>query len=165
MNGRFQRITPFLWFDDQAEQAANFYMSVFNDSKIVATTRYNEESAQASGRTAGSVMTVAFQLDGQDFTALNGGPIFKFSEAVSLVVWCRSQEEVDHYWNRLSAGGDEKAQQCGWLKDRYGLSWQIVPTQLIALLTDPDSERSRKAMQAMLQMKKIDLDVLQRAIA
>jgi len=111
------------------------------------------------------VMTIAFQLDGQGFTALNGGPAFKFNEAVSLVVRCRSQEEVDHYWNRLSAGGDEKAQQCGWLKDRYGLSWQIVPDQLIALLTDADSAQAHKATEAMLQMKKIDLDVLQRAIA
>jgi predicted 3-demethylubiquinone-9 3-methyltransferase (glyoxalase superfamily) len=165
MSDRFQRITLFLWFADQAEEAVNFYISVFNNSKIVTTTRYNEESAQVSGRKAGSVMTIAFQLDGQGFTALNGGPAFKFNEAVSLVVRCRSQEEVDHYWNRLSAGGDEKAQQCGWLKDRYGLSWQIVPDQLIALLTDADSAQAHKATEAMLQMKKIDLDALQRAIA
>jgi predicted 3-demethylubiquinone-9 3-methyltransferase (glyoxalase superfamily) len=164
MNARFQRITPFLWFDDQAEEAVNFYVSIFDNSKVVATTHYNQESAQASGRKAGSAMTVAFQLDGQDFTALNGGPIFKFNEALSLVVHCQSQDEVDRYWNQLSAGGDEKAQQCGWLKDRYGLSWQVVPTQLIALLTDPDPERARKAMQAMMQMKKIDLDALQRAV-
>jgi predicted 3-demethylubiquinone-9 3-methyltransferase (glyoxalase superfamily) len=165
MNARFQRITPFLWFDDQAEEAVNFYVSIFDNSRVVTTTRYNQESAQASGRKAGSVMTVAFKLDGQDFTALNGGPIFKFNEALSLVVHCQSQDEVDLYWDQLSAGGDEKAQQCGWLKDRYGLSWQIVPTQLIALLTDPDSERARKATEAMMQMKKIDLDALQRAVA
>jgi predicted 3-demethylubiquinone-9 3-methyltransferase (glyoxalase superfamily) len=165
MNDRFQRITPFLWFADQAEEAVNFYIPVFSNSRIVTTTRYNAESAQVSGRKAGSVMTIAFQLDGQGFTALNGGPVFKFNEAVSLVVRCQSQEEVDHYWNRLSAGGDEKAQRCGWLKDRYGLSWQIVPDQLIALLTDPDPARAHKATKAMLQMKKIDLDALQRTIA
>ncbi len=165
MNSRFQRITPFLWFDDQAEEAVNFYVSIFDNSKVGSATRYNKESARASGRKEGSMMTMAFQLDGQDFTALNGGPIFKFNEAVSLLVQCQSQDEIDRYWDHLSAGGDEKAQQCGWLKDRYGLSWQIVPIQLIALLTDPDPNKARKAMQAMLQMKKIDLDVLQQALA
>lgn len=163
MPTRFERITPFLWFDDRAEEAVDFYTSVFDNSRIVSTTRYSEEGSQAAGRPAGSVMTVAFQLDGQDFTALNGGPHFKFNEAISLVVNCRSQEEVDHYWDRLSQGGDEKAQQCGWLKDRYGVSWQIVPKQLIELLTDPDPDKARRAMGAMLQMKKIDVEALRKA--
>lgn len=163
MPTRFQRITPFLWFDDRAEEAVDFYTSVFDNSRIVSTTRYSEEGSQAAGRPAGSVMTIAFQLDGQDFTALNGGPHFKFNEAISLVVNCQSQEEVDRYWNRLSQGGDERAQQCGWLKDRYGVSWQIVPKQLIELLTDPDPDRARRAMKAMLQMKKIDVEALRKA--
>ena len=157
-----RRITPFLWFDDQAEEAARFYTSIFDDSRIVSTTRYG---APASGRPEGSVMTIAFQLDGQQFTALNGGPHFSFNEAISLVVNCRNQEEVDYYWGHLSEGGDEKAQQCGWLKDRYGVSWQVVPVQLGELLGDPDPERARRATEAMLQMKKIDLAALQRAAA
>lgn len=165
MSSRFQRITPFLWFDGKAEEAAKFYVSVFENSKITATTRYSKEAAKASGQPEGTAMTVGFQLDGQDFTALNGGPHFKFNEAVSLVVHCRSQEEVDHYWKQLSAGGDEKAQQCGWLKDRYGLSWQIVPDQMIELLSQPDQAKAQKAMAALMQMKKIDLNVLQKATA
>jgi predicted 3-demethylubiquinone-9 3-methyltransferase (glyoxalase superfamily) len=164
-NGRFQRITPFLWFDDQAEEAANFYTAIFDNSRVLNINRYGKEAAQASGRKEGSAMTVAFQLDGQDFTALNGGPVFKFNAAVSLVVHCHSQQEVDHYWNHLSHGGDEKAQQCGWLKDKFGVSWQVVPTQLIQFLSDPDPEKSRKAMQAMLKMKKIDLAALQTAVS
>ena len=118
-----QRITPFLWFDSQAEEAVGFYTSVFKNSKIVSVSRYGEEGAEASGRPKGTVMTIAFQLDGQEFVALNGGPIFAFTEAISFVVNCESQEEIDYYWERLSKGGEEKAQQCGWLKDRYGLSW------------------------------------------
>ncbi|MFC4764906.1 VOC family protein [Dyella koreensis] len=165
MSTRFQRITPFLWFNGQAEEAAKFYVSVFENSKITATTRYSKEAAQASGQPEGTAMTVGFQLDGQDFTALNGGPHFKFNEAVSLVVHCRSQDEVDHYWKLLSAGGDEKAQQCGWLKDRYGLSWQIVPDQMIELLSQPDQAKAQKAMAALMQMKKIDLNVLQKVAA
>jgi predicted 3-demethylubiquinone-9 3-methyltransferase (glyoxalase superfamily) len=165
MNARFQRITPFLWFDDQAEEAVAFYTSIFDNSRIAITTRYNKESAQASGRKEGSVMTIAFELDGQSFTALNGGPHFQFSGAISLVVNCHSQEEVDHYWNHLSQGGDPDAQQCGWLKDRFGVSWQIVPTELVKLLTDSDLEKARKAMQAMLQMKKIDIEALEQAVA
>ena len=161
----FQRITPFLWFDRQAEEAAEFYVSVFPNSRIVTTTRYTNESAEASGLPDGLVMTVAFQLDGQDFTALNGGPHFRFNEAVSLVVNCRTQGEVDHYWVRLSEGGDEKAQQCGWLKDRFGVSWQVVPTELPALLSHPDPDRARKAVQAMMQMKKLDVAALRRATA
>jgi predicted 3-demethylubiquinone-9 3-methyltransferase (glyoxalase superfamily) len=163
MTTRFQRITPFLWFDKQAEEAATFYVSIFENSRVLATTRYSKDASKASGQPEGSAMTVAFQLDGQDFTALNGGPHFKFNEAVSLVVNCRTQADVDHYWNRLSEGGDPNAQQCGWLKDKYGVSWQIVPTELPKLLTDPDPRKAERVMKAMLQMKKIDVDALKRA--
>lgn len=163
MTERFQRIAPFLWFDDQAEAAVELYTSVFEDSRILQQVRYNRESSQAAGRPEGSVMTVAFQLAGQDFTAINGGPHFKFNEAVSLVINCRSQEEVDHYWDRLSKGGDPRAQQCGWLKDRFGLSWQVVPVELMQLITDSDAERARRATAAMLKMKKIDLAALRSA--
>jgi predicted 3-demethylubiquinone-9 3-methyltransferase (glyoxalase superfamily) len=159
------RITPCLWFDGQAEEAAAFYTSVFPNSRIVKVARYGKEGAAVSGMPEGSAMTVAFQLDGQDFTALNGGPQFRFTEALSLVVDCASQAEVDHYWARLSEGGDEKAQQCGWLKDRYGVSWQVVPTQLPELLSHPDPEKARRAMQAMLGMQKLDLAALRRAVA
>lgn len=156
-----QKITPFLWFDTQAEEAANFYTSIFGNSKIVSVARYGEEGARASGRPKGSAMTVAFQLDGQDFVALNGGPHFKFTEATSFVVNCETQEEVDHYWEKLAAGGDEKAQQCGWLKDKYGLSWQIVPVAMIKMLQDKDPKKSGRVMAAMLKMKKIDIGTLQ----
>src|SRR5512139_324993 len=127
MTTKIQRITPFLWFNSQAEAAVNFYTSIFRNSKILTTIRYGEEGAAASGRPKGTIMTVAFQLDGQNFVALNGGPIFKFTEAIYFVVNCESKDEVDHFWEKLSEGGDEKAQQCGWLKDKYGLSWQVVP--------------------------------------
>jgi predicted 3-demethylubiquinone-9 3-methyltransferase (glyoxalase superfamily) len=157
------KITPFLWFEDNAEEAVRHYTSIFRNSKITATTRYNEEGAEVSGRPKGSVMTVAFQLDGQDFVALNGGPDFKFTEAISFVVNCDSQEEIDYYWEKLTAGGDEKAQQCGWLKDKYGVSWQVVPTVLGELLNTPDPEKSRNAMKALIGMKKIDVETLQRA--
>ena len=156
-----QRITPFLWFDDQAEEAVKFYVSIFKDSKIVGTTRYDEEASRAAGRPKGSVMTVAFELDGQEFTALNGGPLFKFTEAISLVVNCETQEEVDHFWNRLSAGGQQV--QCGWLKDRFGVSWQVVPTVLVAMLSDKDAEKAKRVMAAMLKMKKIDIGALRKA--
>jgi predicted 3-demethylubiquinone-9 3-methyltransferase (glyoxalase superfamily) len=158
-----QRITPCLWFDSQAEEAAGFYTAIFPNSKIVNITRYGKAGYEIHGRPAGTVMTVAFELEGQAFTALNGGPLFKFNEAISLQVSCETQEEVDFYWDRLSEGGDEKAQQCGWLKDRYGVSWQIVPTVLPGMVGDPDSEKSQRAMQAMLQMKKIRIDELRRA--
>jgi predicted 3-demethylubiquinone-9 3-methyltransferase (glyoxalase superfamily) len=158
-----QRITPCLWFDDQAEQAARFYVEVFQNSRIVDIARYGEAGREIHGRPAGSVMTVAFELDGQSFTALNGGPVFKFNEAISLQVYCETQDEVDHYWEKLSAGGDEKARQCGWLKDQYGLSWQIIPTVLIEMISDPDHERSQRVFTAMLQMKKLDIDGLKRA--
>lgn len=165
MPDKIQRITTFLWFDDQAEEAVKFYTSVFDNSRILTTTRYEAEAAKAGGRPEGSIMTIQFELDGQEFTALNGGPQFKFNESISLVVNCGSQAEVDRYWTRLSEGGDARAQQCGWLKDRFGLSWQVVPTALFKLLADPDRNRSRKVMQALLRMKKIDLDALHRAAA
>jgi len=156
-----QKITPFLWFDSQAEEAANFYVSIFKQSRIGAITRYDDEGSKAAGRPKGSVMTVEFELDGQKFTALNGGPHFKFTEAISLVVNCDDQKEVDHFWGKLSAGGQEV--QCGWLKDRFGLSWQVVPTALIEMLQDKDPEKSKRTMAAMLKMKKLDVDALARA--
>jgi predicted 3-demethylubiquinone-9 3-methyltransferase (glyoxalase superfamily) len=156
-------LTPCLWFDSQAEEAARFYTSVFKDSRIVTITRYPEAGQEVHGRAPGSVMTVEFELNGQPFTALNGGPHFKFNEAVSFQVMCRTSEEVDHYWNGLGQGGDPKAQQCGWLKDRYGLSWQVVPTGMVEMLADPDREKANRAMEAMMQMKKLDLAELKRA--
>ncbi|HXS73466.1 MAG TPA: VOC family protein [Rhodanobacteraceae bacterium] len=162
-NVRFQRITPFLWFDSQAEQAAAFYVSIFENSKITGTTRYTRESASASGQPEGSVMTVAFQLDGQEFTALNGGPAFKFNEALSLVVHCKSQDEVDYYWRRLAA--DPDLGQCGWLKDRFGVSWQIVPDEMVALISQPDAAKARKVVDALMKMKKIELAALRKAAA
>jgi predicted 3-demethylubiquinone-9 3-methyltransferase (glyoxalase superfamily) len=158
-----QRITPCLWFDDQAEEAAAFYTGIFENSRVVSVSRYGDAGREIHGQAPGTVMVVAFELDGQAFTALNGGPMFKFNEAVSLQVACETQEEVDYYWEKLSAGGDEAAQQCGWLKDRYGLSWQVVPNVLGELISDPDPERSQRAMRAMLQMKKIDIAGLTRA--
>ena len=130
MPGKLQRITPFLWFDSQAEEAADFYVSIFKNARIREASRYDEAASKASGRPKGSVMTVAFELDGQEFIALNGGPMFKFTEAISLVVNCETQAEVDHYWDKLTDGGQEV--QCGWLKDRFGVSWQVVPTVLTA---------------------------------
>ena len=156
------RIAPCLWFDSEAEEAAAFYTGIFPNSRIVTVSRYTDAGPEIHGRPAGSVMTVAFELDGQAFTALNGGPVFRFNEAVSLQVYCETQQEIDHYWVKLAAGGDEQAQQCGWLKDRYGLSWQIVPLLLLDLLAGDDSEKSQKAMTAILQMKKPDIAALQR---
>lgn len=160
-----QKITPCLWFDDQAEQAAAFYTGIFSNSRIVDISRYGEAGHEIHGKAAGTVMTVAFELDGQRFTALNGGPVFKFNEAISFQINCDTQQEVDHYWSKLSEGGDQQAQQCGWLKDKYGLSWQVVPAVLIEMLMDPDVEKSQRVMTAMLQMKKIDIDALKRAYA
>jgi predicted 3-demethylubiquinone-9 3-methyltransferase (glyoxalase superfamily) len=160
-----QRITPCLWFDSQGEEAAKFYTGIFKNSRIVNIARYGEAGREVHGRPAGSAMTVAFELDGQRFTALNGGPLFKFSEAISFQVDCETQQEVDHYWDKLSEGGDKKAQQCGWLKDKYGLSWQVVPRILIEMMSDPDTEKSGRAMNAMLKMKKIDIAGLKRAYA
>src|SRR5258707_1417616 len=156
-----QKIKPFLWYDDKAEEAAKFYCSIFKNSKVGSVTRYEGEGARASGRPAGTVMTVEFELEGQKFVALNGGPHFKFTEAISFVVNCEMQEEVDAYWEKLSAGGAEV--ECGWLKDKFGLSWQIVPTPLPKLLSDPDPEKAGRVMKAMLSMKKIDIRGLQQA--
>jgi predicted 3-demethylubiquinone-9 3-methyltransferase (glyoxalase superfamily) len=156
-------ITPCLWFDTQAEEAARFYTSIFKNSRIGAISRYDEAGHETHGRPAGSVMTVEFELNGQKFTALNGGPHFKFNEAISFQIFCDSQEEVDSYWNKLSQGGDPKAQQCGWVKDKYGLSWQVIPNALIEMLSDQDKEKRTRAMEAMLQMKKLDIAELKRA--
>jgi predicted 3-demethylubiquinone-9 3-methyltransferase (glyoxalase superfamily) len=158
-------ITPCLWFDDQAEEAVAFYTAIFRNSRIKGISRYGEASYAVHGKPAGTVMTVAFELDGQAFTALNGRPMFRFNEAVSFQINCATQEEVDHYWEKLAAGGDEKAQQCGWLKDKYGVTWQVVPSVLHELINDPDPEKSQRAMTAMLQMKKIDIAELKRASA
>jgi predicted 3-demethylubiquinone-9 3-methyltransferase (glyoxalase superfamily) len=158
-----QKITPFLWFDGQAEEAVNFYVSIFKNSKIGEVARYSEAGQEVHGQKPGTVMTMSFELEGQKFIALNGGSHFRFNEAISFVINCDSQQEVDHYWNRLSEGGDEKAQQCGWLKDRYGISWQVIPTILPRLLGDPDPGTANRVMSAMLQMKKIDIAALERA--
>ena len=139
-----QKITPCLWFDDQAEAAVVFYTAIFKNSKIVNVSRYGEAGQKIHGKPVGSVMTMAFELDGQTFTALNGGPMFKFNEAISFQVSCETQDEVDYYWEKLSEGGDEKAQGCGWLKDKYGVSWQIVPDILPKLINDPDTEKSKR---------------------
>jgi predicted 3-demethylubiquinone-9 3-methyltransferase (glyoxalase superfamily) len=160
-----RRITPCLWFDGEAEDAARFYTGIFKNSRITTITRYSEAGFETHHRPAGSVMIVAFELDGQSFTALNGGPLFKFTEAISFQVNCANQAEIDHYWEKLSAGGDPKAQQCGWLKDRYGLSWQVVPDDMDELFTDEKSAGSKRAMEAMLQMKKLDIAKLRRAHA
>jgi predicted 3-demethylubiquinone-9 3-methyltransferase (glyoxalase superfamily) len=157
------QITPCLWFDNQAEEAANFYVSIFKNAKLGNITRYSEEGYEIHGRPAGTVMTVEFQLDGQEFVALNGGPVFKFNEAISFQVHCQTQKEVDHYWEKLSQGGDKQAQQCGWLKDKYGVSWQIVPTVLRKMLQDKDAEKSKRVMKAVLQMKKLDIKRLKQA--
>jgi len=158
-----QKITPCLWFDDQAEEAAKFYTAILHNSKIVSMTRYGEAGHEVHGRPAGSVMTVAFELDGHAFTALNGGPLFTFTEAISFQVHCETQEELDYFWEKLSEGGDKKAQQCGWLKDKYGVSWQVIPAALLAMVHDPDAEKSQRVMQAILHMKKIDIEQLKRA--
>jgi predicted 3-demethylubiquinone-9 3-methyltransferase (glyoxalase superfamily) len=153
---RMPKITPFLWFDNQAEEAANFYVSIFPNSKVVKTVRYGE----AGPLPKGTVMTVVFQLDGQQYVALNGGPQFKFTEATSFSVDCKTQKEIDEYWKKLTEGGEE--QPCGWLKDKYGLSWQVNSTILGEMLGDPDPKKARRVMEAMLQMKKIDLEALKK---
>ena len=158
-----QKITPCLWFDSNAEEAVNFYTSIFKNSKIGNISRYGEAGYEIHGKPAGTVLTMEFELNGQAFTALNGGPMFKFNEAISFQVNCESQEEVDYYWGKLSEGGDEKAQVCGWLKDKYGLSWQIVPTVLGEMLQDKDAEKSGRVMEALLKMKKIDIRTLKEA--
>jgi predicted 3-demethylubiquinone-9 3-methyltransferase (glyoxalase superfamily) len=157
-----QKIVPCLWFDTQAEEAVNLYISLFDNSKILNVTHYDEDSAKVSGQPAGSVLTVSFLLDGQEFMAMNGGPAFKFTEAVSFIVNCETQEEVDRLWDKLTADGGEES-QCGWLKDKYGLSWQIVPTALGEMLSDPDPVKAQRVMQALLEMKKLDVAGLRRA--
>ena len=152
-----------MWFDDQAEEAVEFYITIFKNSKIVNITRYGEAGYEIHGKPAGTVMTVAFELDGQAFTALNGGPLFKFNEAISFQISCETQEEVDYYWEKISAGGDEKEQQCGWLKDKYSVSWQIIPSVLGEMLNDKDPVKANSVMKAMLQMGKIDIKSLKRA--
>ena len=157
-----QKITPFLWFDDQAEDAVNFYTSLFKNSKIGRILRNPEEAAEKTGRPVGSVLTIEFEIEGQKFVALNGGPLFKFNESVSLVVNCETQEEVDYFWEKLTADGGEES-ECGWLKDKFGLSWQITPTVLIDMLHDKDPEKGERVMNAMLQMQKIEIPKLKAA--
>jgi predicted 3-demethylubiquinone-9 3-methyltransferase (glyoxalase superfamily) len=158
-----QKITPCLWFDTQAEEAANFYISVFKNSRIKHVSRYGKAGREVHGKEAGSVMVVEFEIDGQSFTALNGGPHFKFNEAVSFQVSCETQAEIDHFWSRLSQGGQES--RCGWLKDKYGVSWQIVPSVLPQMMASADGATADRVMNAVLKMKKFDLDVLNRAYA
>ena len=158
-----QKITPCLWFDDQAEEAAKFYTAIFDNSKITSITRYGEAGHEVHGRPAGTVMIVAFELDGQAFTALNGGPMFTFIEAISFQVSCETQAEVDYYWGKLSEGGDRNAQQCGWLKDKYGVSWQITSSALDTMMSNGTPEQIARVTQAFLPMKKFDVAKLQAA--
>lgn len=158
-----QRITPCLWFDSQAEKAARFYCAIFRNSRLLRVSHYGEAGHDIHGMPAGMVMTVEFELDGQTFTAVNGGPVFRFNEAISLQVNCDTQDELDHYWNRLTAGGAESAQQCGWLKDKFGVSWQIVPSMLADMMSDASPAKADRVMTALLQMKKLDIAVLKRA--
>jgi predicted 3-demethylubiquinone-9 3-methyltransferase (glyoxalase superfamily) len=157
------KISPCLWFDHQAEEAARFYTTIFKDSKITAISHYGEAGKEQHGQRPGSVMTVAFELNGQSFTALNGGPHFKFNEAISLQIECENQDEVNYYWQKLTAVPE--AEMCGWVKDKFGLSWQVVPKILPKLLADPNTAKSQRAMQAMMKMKKLDIAALQRAFA
>jgi predicted 3-demethylubiquinone-9 3-methyltransferase (glyoxalase superfamily) len=164
MNSKIQKIATNLWFDSKAEEAAKFYTTVFKDASIGRITRYGSEGFEIHGIPEGTVMTVEFQLEGQTFIALNGGPQYKFTEAISFIVHCDTQEELDYYWDKLSEEGDEKAQVCGWLKDKFGVSWQIIPANLTDMMNDPDPEKSRRVMQALLQTKnKIDMETLEKA--
>jgi predicted 3-demethylubiquinone-9 3-methyltransferase (glyoxalase superfamily) len=158
-----QKISPCLWFDGQGEEAARFYVSIFKNSRIGTVSHFGKEGFEVHGRPEGSAMVVTFFLDGQEFSALNGGPHFRFSEAISLMVRCESQAEIDYLWEKLGAGGDPKAQQCGWLKDKYGLSWQIVPTAMEEMMASTDRAKSGRVMNALLKMKKLDLAALQKA--
>jgi predicted 3-demethylubiquinone-9 3-methyltransferase (glyoxalase superfamily) len=157
-----QKIAPCLWFDNQGEEAAKFYVSIFKNSKIVQIARYGKAGQETHKQPEGAVMTVAFELEGLPFTALNGGPIFKFNEAISLQIYVDDQKELDYYWDKLTAGGDPKSHVCGWLKDKYGLSWQVVPKKMVEWFTKPD-ERSQRAFAAMMKMGKLDLAALERA--
>lgn len=158
-----QKIVPCLWFDNQAEDAVKFYVSIFKNSSIDGVVRYGNEGFEIHHMKEGTVMTMDFKIEGQRFVALNGGPVFKFNEAISFQVYCETQQKVDYYWEKLSEGGDPNAQQCGWLKDKYGVSWQVIPTILIKMLKDQDSNKSQKVMKTMLQMKKIDIQSLSHA--
>jgi predicted 3-demethylubiquinone-9 3-methyltransferase (glyoxalase superfamily) len=155
-----QKITPCLWFDTNAQEAVDFYIGVFPDARILRTSHYSEVGQEQHNMPAGTVLTIEFELAGQPFLALNGGPVFKFNEAISLMIDCETQEEVDRYWDKLGAGGDLAAQQCGWLKDRFGLSWQVVPKGLVGMHSDPDKARRDRVMAAMMQMKKLDMEKL-----
>ena len=160
-----QRISPCLWFDNQAEEAARFYVSVFPNARVAGVAHYGQAGQDIHGRAPGTVMTVDFELDGTPFIALNGGPLFQFNESVSFTVYCDDQAEIDHYWSRLGEGGDPAAQQCGWLKDRFGVSWQVVPRVVPDMMTDPDAARRERVMAALLKMKKLDIAALQQAYA
>ncbi|KWW17311.1 glyoxalase family protein [Peribacillus simplex] len=163
MKNKLQKITTNLWFDTQAEEAARFYTSIFENSKIGRITHYGNVGREIHGMSEGKVMTVEFELEGQAFIALNGGPHFKFTEAISFIIHCESQKDVDYYWENLSQGGDEKAQACGWLKDQFGVSWQIIPENITDMINNTDPERSARVMTALYQMKKIDINALKRA--
>lgn len=163
MEKKIQKITANFWFSEQAEEAVNFYMSVFKDSRMGRVTYYTKEGQEIHGMAEGMVMTIDFHLEGQEFVALNGGPVFQFTEAISFIINCESQEEVDYYWDKLTEGGDEKAQVCGWLKDKFGVSWQVVPIELNDMITDPDTKKVERVTKALLQMKKLDLQTLQEA--
>lgn len=156
-------LIPCLWFDSQAEDAANYYVGIFRNSKIKKVTRYGKAGKDVHHQPEGTVLTVEFDLDGQTFTALNGGPVFQFNESISFQIPCRTQEEIDYYWDKLTAGGDPKAQQCGWLKDKFGVSWQVTPTILVELLASPDKAKADRVMTEMLTMKKFDIEALKRA--
>jgi len=158
-----QKISPCLWFDNNAEEAVAFYVSIFKNAKVGNVTRYGKEGYEIHKREEGTVMTVDFELEGQKFLALNGGPVFKFNEAISFQIYCETQEEVDYYWEKLTERGDKKSQQCGWLKDQYGVSWQVVPSILVKMLQDKDSSKSERVMKAMLQMQKLDISTLRKA--
>lgn len=158
-----QKIVPNLWFEDQAEEAARYYVSIFKDASIGRITKYGKEGYDIHKQPEGKVMTVEFEIEGQKYLGLNGGPDFKFNESISFIVYCETQEEIDYYWNKLNQGGDPNAQQCGWLKDKFGLSWQIVPIQLDDWMASSDKEKAGRTMNAMLQMKKLDLSTLERA--
>lgn len=158
-----QKITPNLWFDTNAEQAVNFYVNVFKNSSIGHITRYGKEGYEIHKMPEGSILTIQFTIEGQHFLALNGGPVFKFNEAVSFIIYCDTQEEIDYYWDKLTPGGDPNAQQCGWLKDKFGLSWQVAPTVLDKMLTDSDREKTERVMAAFMPMKKLDIKTLEKA--
>lgn len=163
MSAITQKIVPNFWFNDQAEEAVNFYTSIFKNSQILNISHYGLEGQEIHRRPQGSVMTIEFELEGQKFTALNGGPVFKLTEAISLIVNCDTQDEIDYYWEKLSEGGDIRAQQCGWLKDKYGLSWQVVPVELTEMNSDPHTEKTERLMKAVMSMKKFDIIKLRKA--